>query len=616
MQGFRMKRSDGNYTVLADGRGSSEFERREVVLALPASLLDALGVDSVLGVATVFDVPVLDPLESQDETGVPVAGMQSGVNINLFSEEGMPLNVSGLEDPILLTLPHASSRASCAFWKDEDMMWSFQGLMGNPLNKTSGQGLECQTRHLTFFGAIIKGFLMAVNCAQLQLLTIAAFKELFRGDWFVSPFALLYWFLLLCLAVLLTLACVMDFSTKHLWDDSVSLVPQRPRAPDEVAAADAEEPEPFSVMSCMAAPFQFCFSSAWRDILDEIASRWFSYFGEVRECCESICGSIGLPSGTGPGFTARIAHILVKSLVSNASSRYVSASLRISMDMVNFIMDDKELGNVVLEAARQSVDGEGLANPRLEAWARLHDQAVQCIDKHWELHSTWCGMPRAIAMIFCMSNPVVGMFYTCYFQTRSQRVMVFICELLGALMMSCVFFEASGGAASKNQENKECESEGMWEEMGQLIAIAVASLLIAGIPVLLISSLHSRSFVTIDYEGCNAWKKQLRSWQVQDRLFWCAGGLYSCFCGFFVAVFLANVGSEDHGSFGVALLVQLSEEEFLIPLAMALCLPVLTTLAVSLAWYLKGGSKAHFLKECREEKDAGEGNWHKIVLAI
>lgn len=193
--------------------------------------------------------------------------------------------------------------------------------------------------------------------------------------------------------------------------------------------------------------------------------------------------------------------------------------------------------------------------------------------------------------------------------------MLFTCELLGALMMTCVFADATGGAASKRNEDEVCEADGIWEQLGQIIAFAVTSLVLAAIPAMLIGSLQSRSLVQLDYPGCPEWTQQLASWRAQDRLFWLTATAYGLFCAFFVALFLANVSLQDHEPLALATAIQLLEDGLILPVGMALFVPAVTGLAVGLAQYAGGGEKQEMLRKCREEKES-TGNWHQVVTGI
>lgn len=626
LRGFRMRRPNGNFSFSLPNTG--------FWVDLPVSLLDLLGLDAVLGVAIAYDVPVIQPLLSRDELGVEVVGMTSAISINLFREDGQPLNVTDLQEPIALSMPVNDTRAKCAFFKEDEELWSYTGLekrLSRPFgNETAVDGMACYTRHLTLFGAIIRGFIMALSCAQLQLLSIEALRELLRGEWWASPIAIAYWFLLLFFFALTLTAHVKDRADADRWEDAFFLIPRHLSKPEEFVVTDSMEKEPFSLRACLMAPLQFFLSSAWRDVLDEIASRWFNYFGDVRSFCETMFEGMEMQAGGEHHDKSRfqaISHNVMRSLVSSAARRQASTSLGLSIDTVTFLTDDEQLGKVLFQAAlagnseQEGIPPHGVEGimphvRRLQAWKDLHEEVIKQIDRHWEVTSSWCGMVGAAVRIFLMSNPLISAFFRCHFQTRAQRVMLFNCELLGALMLTCVFTEASGGAASKNNENKECESDGVGEQIGALIAFAMVSLLIAGIPVLLISSLQSRSLQKFDYPDCPGWQRQLASWRAQDKLFWCTSLLYATFCALFVAIFLANVSLADHGPFGLSTSIQLVEDTILIPLGMASFVPAITSLAVSIAWYARGGDRSEMLQECRLEKEGDDGNWHQVVVPI
>lgn len=607
---FRMTRADGNLSAPMLGV--------DYTVDLPATVLDALGLDEILGVTTVFDQPLLDPLVSMDVQGAFVQGQKGGLNLNLYDVRGAPLNVSGLREPIALGMPLNGS-AVCAYWLETEERWAYDGFLEEVVGGDSGT-FTCLTPHLTFFGAVVQGVVMTFSCAQLQLLTAEALLELLQGQWFFSPFALMYWLLLLVLAAMLAAAVKLDRASAHSWHDEFWLIPlSKPPSEEQRHESVSETPsgEEACSWACVVGFVKehciSCSGSMLRDALDDIASRWFDNFGEVRTCCESLWDGVS-HGGLAMRSVSRVFHSVMVSLVTNAARRHAAHALGLSMDMITHITADEDLGEILLEAACQDPDLP--PDPRLQAWSSLHGEVLRQIDDHWHHPKHWWSLPLSALRVFLNANPLVALFHRCHFSTRAQRVLVFTCELLGALMLVSAFFEASGGTVSKRNRSRNCDIEGVAQRLGEIIAIATSSLLLASIPVIVLSSLHTRSFKKLPYRGCPEWTKQLRSWQVQDVLFWVVGFIYSLFCAFFVALFLANVDVQDHGPFGVSGATMLVQDTLAIPLAMALLLPMMTIASVQLAGWLDGKSRTELLEQGRRDKESEPGNWYQVVVPI
>ena len=115
---------------------------------------------------------------------------------------------------------------------------------------------------------------------------------------------------------------------------------------------------------------------------------------------------------------------------------------------------------------------------------------------------------------------------------------------LGGLLLTSVFFMASGGAQCRRSKG-DCTVTGVWENLGRLIAIAAASTVLAGVPCSFIPSLHTRGYKKCGPKGSSAWRRQLRAWRIQDVTVWILALAYAGFCTNFIVLFFANVARGD-----------------------------------------------------------------------
>jgi len=175
-----------------------------------------------------------------------------------------------------------------------------------------------------------------------------------------------------------------------------------------------------------------------------------------------------------------------------------------------------------------------------------------------------------------------------------------MCDVMGALMLGSVFFQASGSVTGKRSRGN-CTSNNPQEQLGRLLAIGVGSILLSGIPGVFLGSMHTRSFKKFEYEGCPEWDRQLRSWRIQDRMIWFFGLLYTGFCVFFIMVFLANISPADHHGWAISGIVSVVEDTIVIPFCVALFVPVLATLTLHFVSCAKKVEKQELIRQRRQQ---------------
>lgn len=611
MVAFRVGAKQGDTSTSVPGTGAS--------ITVPASVSNFTGLETLAAVGTVFE----DGLVGQ------VRGMASGINLNLFTFGAERIPVNETLEPFVLTIPVSCSneRALCSYWDEEAGRWSQEGLtlLGMETNSTTGCAIRCATTHLSLFGAIWAGFLEAILCTQIHLFDPENMRQLFVGDWFLTTFAMLFWLVLLIVLSLCLGSCYMDHKHKGFgWDDEYFLIPlEHLRTLEE----EGEAPTPVRQRSfaprrsqvkrtaaLIFAPCTWCLgSSACRDALDDICSRWFSYFGEFRDLCEAMAD--GLFSAWQGRGSSTWGTLIVGSLVANNARRQACASLGLSADVVNFVLDDEDLGMLLGEAAHASATSGRSWDKRLLAWRHLHETVLSKIDSHW--HAThYRSIPDAFSKLFVVTNPVGSIFLHCRLLPHSSRVLFFSSELLGSFMVAALFFEGTGTVSNKRNRGDCSGNGGIGSLIGRILAIAVTSAIIGGIPVLVLSTLPARSFKKLPREGCPEWTRQLEIWKINDRIMWTVGIVYNFVCIFFISLFLANIDPADLGAWGLSILIQITEEEVVIPVSVAILVPATTTMALrALAW-AHGRNWRELLRERRAFMEENGTNWKHWVIAI
>lgn len=231
-----------------------------------------------------------------------------------------------------------------------------------------------------------------------------------------------------------------------------------------------------------------------------------------------------------------------------------------------------------------------------EAWAILHHEVGQRMQKMSELYSERWGLLRMILRIFVVQSPLTSTFFFNPLISSKMRALFVSLDVLGTLTLSALFFQTSGSVKGKSAFAGAVQCGGDSElsdtigfQTGRLLAIATGSVLIAGIPVAILTSLHTRSFRLVDHEGSRSWKRQLRIWQIEDKVIWVVGSCYCAACAFFNFIFLASSDAEDHLEYTKSLLIALTQIFIIIPLVVSAVIP-------TLAWFaLHGNHRAGWL---------------------
>jgi len=669
----------------AGGSLAVPVEGTEVEVVVPASVIRNLGVDSLAMTITAFDPSSLVSMSSgtsdnRDGAGGPLA-VRTAINIGLRSlSSSNALDVNGLAEPIRITLQaNRSDDISCAFWDEERQDWSTHGI--TTVSRAEGRLLVCDTTHLSFFGGIVRGFTSTFECSQLILLNAEAISQFVEGTWFYSSGAIMLWSVLVGLLGTLVLALLSDVRAGQgcvRWRDEYFLIPSDTEgefiAEEEKDNREEEEEEEEATQSsrhglaCIAclAVTACCTLSSWcrsssalRDALDDVLSNWCDRFSEIRDFFESCCdGLIGDCQETGAegGRVIVLIHRIMDSTILSYAQRRAGASLNVSSEVIDFVLNDEDLIDVLHAHAERrhnrpapltsaktdgghwaETDNEDamaktctirsglgiLASPvgalgreascgnvaaetseaprekvlREEAWAKLQEDVRECLhpgSTHSELFFT--RLPRAIWHLFLVQTPFGAALVKNIFVPSAMRALLFMVDIFGALLIGTVLFSASGPVRGK-RARAECEDlgGGIGEQIGRLFAVGISSLLFAGIPTVFLGSLHSRSFKKLPHEGCREWKRQLRSWQIQDRLVWILGSLYLAFCIFFLCIFLANVSEEDSKLWCVSAAISIVEDTIVIPLAVAIFIPCLAALTLSLVSWAKKAQRAELI---------------------
>lgn len=637
----------------------------DMTISLPAALrntLAALGEDVVMTVAAL-------PLPNKSSTGDGGDGggddIRSMAIIELGKLDGGKLNVSGLQQAIRFGLPvNYSLGLGCFFFDEDTGSWSNKG-MGLAGVTEAGGRLFCETTHLSIFGAIFRGIVTTLSCANFGLFNSEAVARISQGRWYAGRGAAVAWALLSLAALAMAAAAWLDRKYAGCWDVDLFLLAPTQRedlqrggscqsgfgsqsgSQQSLPSAEQEEAatkKKAGACGCLAAlggglgalGAWLRSSTALREAVDDIISNWLSWFAEVREILETLYEALDLHSAmanrTGR-FAALLRSTMAHSVVLN-SRHSANFSMFLSDETAAFVSGDEELKaflveqqemeaskhslslarglepeeNIFEEAARSesrwwdvaSRQGLDFERRQQRVWVLLHYEVTQQMDAHTKDYAQR-SVCRNMLSLLVHHNPVAAALPFSIVQSCKVRVLVMLADALGAVAISCAFFQAGGllrKRARLASDQEACEAEGgsAGEAIGRFFVIAVASYLLAGLPVMLLSSLQGqKALKRLDARGSPAWRRQLRVWATQQLLFWFFGLAYCGFCLFYVCLFLANLGDADDEDWSLAGLFALMQDFVIVPIAMSTVVPLMATSLV--ACHRAAGGSVRALQE-------------------
>jgi hypothetical protein len=561
-----------------------------MVVSVPPSLfaIDAMaGRDEAILVASYF-APSLLPNVAAD-TGATEDQLKSVVGISLYATTagGGPeaVEVQGLQEPVKMKIPLKAAgqdpSLACAFWDEELSQWSTSGLQ----KVSSGDGyVTCATVHFSLFAAIAEGFLTAFSCSQVSLLSSESYEELLYGQWLTKPGAIFMYSLVAVWLLLMLCAAILDSRRRrmHSWGDECFLIPLSAEEPPLPASGAAGA---LAVLcgSSLCVGCLVVFMESAKDGFDDLISNFCSWFGDVRGTLEELCAGVsGVMSG-GYCSCSGLSDRLLYSLHARNVELQSVASLGLHADDIAFISSDELQAEVQAIAdaeaggSLQTLSALAAASPacqqRLEYLARRQQSLQEHGDMHFDRLPSWCSLPKMVGRSFWSRGPIGTVVAESIFTTSSMRALFLLCRVLGSLSMVTVFFSAMGGAASKRNK-PVCEQEqDFWGKVGRVLAIATASMIISGLPLSLLATLHSRSLKKFPFEGCPEWQRQLRAWRCQDRIIWVIGLAYCGFAINFLMLFFANVADEDQADWITSAAICILEDFIVIPLLLAFLYP-------------------------------------------
>jgi len=249
--------------------------------------------------------------------------------------------------------------------------------------------------------------------------------------------------------------------------------------------------------------------------------------------------------------------------------------------------NEAESGDADCIVEAQSGDGGSsrALDARCARMMELRSSLMEEKRQHVISLSSWSSATKLTLVSWLSHSPVPSLFSRSITISRSMRTLLFIVDLLGAMMLCTLFLSASGGALSKKSSKacpKDCnllsgdDFRGcLQQQLGRLIAITLMSVTITNCLVAVLTKIHRRDFVRVDYEGSLAWRRKLWEWRRNDMIFWMFGLAWCVFVINLVCLFFANVVDADRANWVVSVGLGVLEEIIVLPAAVALIIGII-----------------------------------------
>lgn len=235
-----------------------------------------------------------------------------------------------------------------------------------------------------------------------------------------------------------------------------------------------------------------------------------------------------------------------------------------------------------------------------EMMCTLRSSVTEQMDRHLPRHAYLCSLPMFAVRYIGIEGPIGNVLSRSIFTTSSSRALLLAVDTLSGLFFVTMFFTVTGGAQAKKQEALDCELKNFWEVIGRLIAIAVASCIIGGIPGAFFASLQTRG-----PKVCNSpeeRRRQLKVWRCQDVTLWVCGLAYMAFAINFIVLFFANVDTGNVMEWVISAGIGLLQDHLLLPLSTVILHSLLTMLLVAIVARGQGVKKHELVRKYRLEK--------------
>eukprot|EP00746_Dinoflagellata_sp_MGD_P152722 gnl/MRDRNA2_/MRDRNA2_83855_c0_seq1.p1 gnl/MRDRNA2_/MRDRNA2_83855_c0~~gnl/MRDRNA2_/MRDRNA2_83855_c0_seq1.p1 ORF type:complete len:1203 (+),score=200.96 gnl/MRDRNA2_/MRDRNA2_83855_c0_seq1:102-3710(+) len=181
------------------------------------------------------------------------------------------------------------------------------------------------------------------------------------------------------------------------------------------------------------------------------------------------------------------------------------------------------------------------------------------------------GVFLRLARVMRYTHPVIGLTRSSVALPRTVRTLMFVCKLWCAMLVAALFFQTSGEAVSVEDPEECAKAEGV--PLVRAIVVGCFAAFVSEF-IAYIEKLYPTTLKYIEGWSDKKVARQLLIWKVRYCAFIIIALCYLIFCMLFVGLFLASVTDIDKDTFVTSTVSQLTQQWFVVPLAVTLLISV------------------------------------------
>jgi len=568
---------------------SLQVPEENAVVRVPAGVLRSAGSTVVLTLAA-FNKTARASFE-QEERGASLGGPPISIRlISATSLEDAALSDNLPENIEFELAAKTPDVMQCGFWDEEaGGGWSSRGLS----TRLDADGtLICSTSHLTIFAAIFYELVRVVECSNVHVFSDSGFENVGRGVWAYQAPALLLWVVLLAQLVLLIWAMCFDCRVyrRSRWRDIDFLTSN--------TAFDRDD-------SCSAWICEQITRYLPEESGDSKAEQAVDTGGFARQRSRPLTPLKRPPRGCCGRLGALVESVSL-TITHDCAFYQVARNEKIApYDLRDYIVGgmSEELvepsaktpkpcncgARSCQECTRRNIQqqGESPVGQHLMALERtmgqtanavaaaIHSGYPSTVERLW----TTSGFCRRLWDMFAALHPWVLMGQFSITIGASTRVVLLSAKVCGALMLSALFFDATGSATSIRSPS-DCDMHNVWAMFFRNAIIGILSSLLSLIPLLFILLCSNRRFVYRDQWDDRAKRGYIWCWRVQDAFMILVSMSYCGCCVAYVMAFLASIRTGAGHEWITSAIFVLLREFLLTPMALAALYATVATIVI------------------------------------
>eukprot|EP00928_Gymnodinium_smaydae_P020507 TRINITY_DN17924_c0_g1_i1.p1 TRINITY_DN17924_c0_g1~~TRINITY_DN17924_c0_g1_i1.p1 ORF type:complete len:818 (-),score=124.44 TRINITY_DN17924_c0_g1_i1:143-2392(-) len=451
------------------------------------------------------------------------------------------------------------NETTCAYWNETESRWMSDGLV----TVWANDSVTCETDHLTLFALVLLPFeeaRLAIACSNIGILAPDKLANIFRGTWPTrTPAIVLNTSFCIYIVVML---CAYFFDRSHrqncTWKREFLLIEGEEESVCWLKEVwrDVVQTLILDTIGVVKNADKLKFVAAARDAEaegedDEVGEQAWASARDAKKASCCLCFQI-----------KRFAHAFTKF----AAVSLLSGQTQVEKDDLRHHIQLSKASSADSEEERKKV-GQQVSPIVLKRVHRGHSDTFG--DEIRDANPL-----QDIGILILSQTPIHGTFRYSVFISSSMQAALLGASMIGPAMLSALFFSTTGEALSL-ESSDACSVENYSSRYYiRNIIVGMFSWLLTTLPLLLLTYMVKKKFVTRKQWDDASKRRQLFRWDVQDNLVYWGLVVYTLFCELFCLSFLANVNPKDESKWLIAVATVLAEDFVIGPVIVALILAI------------------------------------------